>query len=158
MSSWLLLTRSLAHKHAHTLYIVVKVLALNTLRSLKSHGGVDRALLSFDIQVDLTPAFHWNVKQLFVYVVAIYETPDGRDNQVVLWDKIIQASDNDHAKIISEENVFVKYALVDQGHQLRGQNVTLQLQWDHMPITGTVHLDKQPLEGTSHFILPTEYQ
>jgi signal peptidase complex subunit 3 len=119
----------------HTIYIVVKVLALNTLRSLKSHGGVDRALLSFDIQVDLTPAFHWNVKQLFVYVVAIY-----------------------HAKIISEENVFVKYALVDQGHQLRGQNVTLQLQWDHMPITGTVHLDKQPLEGTSHFILPSEYQ
>ena len=135
---------------------VVEILALNTLRSLKSHGGVDRALLSFDVQVDFAPAFHWNVKQLFIYVVAIYETEDGRDNQVVLWDKIIEASDDN--KIINERNVFVKYALVDQGDQLRGKNVTLQLQWDHMPITGTLHMDKQPLETTSHFILPTEYQ
>ena len=133
----------------------VEVLALNTLRSLKSHGGVDRALLSFDIKVDLGPAFHWNVKQLFVYVVAIYETEDGRDNQVVLWDKIVEAGDN---KVINEENVFVKYALVDQGDKLRGKNVTLQLQWDHMPITGTLHMDKQSLETTSHFILPIEYQ
>jgi signal peptidase complex subunit 3 len=133
----------------------VEILALNTLRSLKSHGGVDRALLSFDIQVDLGPAFHWNVKQLFVYVVAIYETEDGRDNQVVLWDKIVEADDS---KVINERNVFVKYALVDQGDKLRGKNVTLQLQWDHMPITGTLHMDKQPLATTSHFILPTEYQ
>lgn len=122
---------------------------------MKSHGGVDRALLSFDLQVDLAPAFHWNVKQLFVYVVAIYETEDGRDNQVVLWDKIVEADDN---KVINERNVFVKYALVDQGDKLRGKNVTLQLQWDHMPITGTLHMDKQPLATTSHFILPTEYQ
>ena len=157
MSSWLLLTRSLAHKHTHTIYIVVKVLALNTLRSLKSHGGVDRALLSFDIQVDLTPAFHWNVKQLFVYVVAIYETPDGRDNQVVLWDKIIQASDNDNAKIISEENVFVKYALVDQGQKLRGNLIRLQLQWDQMPITGLISMDRQPLSETTSFTLPLDY-
>ena len=133
----------------------VEILALNTLRSLKSHGGVDRALLSFDIQVDLGPAFHWNVKQLFVYVVAIYETEDGRDNQVVLWDKIVEAEDD---KVMNERNVFVKYALVDQGDKLRGKNVTLQLQWDHMPITGTLHMDKQPLATTSHFILPIEYQ
>ena len=135
-------------------YKVVETLELNTLRSLKSHGGVDRALLSFDIKVDLAPAFHWNVKQLFVYVVAIYET-DGRDNEVVLWDKIVEAGDN---KIIDEKNLFVKYALVDHGNELRGKNVTLQLQWDHMPITGTLHMDKQPLSTASHFELPSIYQ
>ena len=135
-------------------YKVVETLELNTLRSLKSHGGVDRALLSFDIKVDLAPAFHWNVKQLFVYVVAIYET-DGRDNEVVLWDKIVEAGDN---KIIDEKNLFVKYALVDHGNELRGKNVTLQLQWDHMPITGTLHMDKQPLSTASHFELPSTYQ
>jgi signal peptidase complex subunit 3 len=132
----------------------VEILELNTLRSLKSHGGVDRALLSFDMKVDLSPAFHWNIKQLFVYVVAIYET-EGRNNQVVLWDKIVEAGDN---KIIDERNVFVKYALVDKGVELRGKNVTLQLQWDHMPITGTLHMDRQPIERASHFILPTDYQ
>lgn len=133
---------------------VVEVLEMTKLKSLKSHGGVDRALLSFDLKVDLAPAFHWNIKQLFVFVVAQYET-DGRTNQVVLWDKIVEASD---PKIIDESNVFVKYALVDQGTGLRGKNVKLQLRWDHMPITGFLHMDGQPLESTSSFNLPIEYQ
>lgn len=131
------------------------MLKLNNLRSLKSHGGVDRALLSFDLKVDLEPAFHWNIKQLFVYVVASYET-EGRVNQVVVWDKIVQ--DRDASKVIDEQNVFVKYALVDQGDELRGSQVSLQLHWDHMPITGLLFMDKQPLEQTTHFDLPVEYQ
>ena len=136
-------------------HTVVKKLELNELRSLKSHGGVDRALLSFDLDVDLTPAFHWNIKQLFVYVVAIYET-SGRTNQVVLWDKIVEFDD---PKVLNEKNTFVKYALVDKrGGSLRGKDVTLQLQWDHMPITGLLYLDMQPIETTSSFALPTEYQ
>jgi signal peptidase complex subunit 3 len=133
----------------------VKKLQLNKLRSIKSHGGVDRALLSFDLEVDLAPAFHWNIKQLFVYVVAIYET-EGRTNQVVLWDKIVESGD---PKVLKEKNTFVKYALVDKrGGELRGKEVKLQLQWDHMPITGVLYLDKQQLETTSKFVLPTEYQ
>jgi len=132
---------------------VVETLKLNKLRSLKSHGGVDRALLSFDLKVDLAPAFHWNIKQIFVYVVASYET-DERTNQVVLWDKIVESGD---PKVIDEENIFVKYALVDQGNELRGKEVTLQLQWDHMPITGLLHMDGQSMEEVSSFTLPTEY-
>jgi signal peptidase complex subunit 3 len=147
------------HKQTHTSTLfsssVVEVLKLNKLKSLKSHGGVDRALLSFDIKVDLTPAFHWNIKQLFVYVVGIYET-EGRKNTVVLWDKIVQASDK--TKMIDESNVFVKYALVDQGDELRGKEVTLQLQWDHMPITGLLYMDQQPIDETTNFQLPATYQ
>jgi signal peptidase complex subunit 3 len=131
------------------------VLKLNKLRSLKSHGGVDRALLSFDLKVDLSPAFHWNIKQLFVYVVAAYDTDDGRTNQIVLWDKIVEATD---PKEIMEENIFVKYALVDQGDELRGKEITLQLQWDHMPITGLLYRKEQPIEKASTFQLPAEYQ
>ncbi|CAM9774455.1 unnamed protein product, partial [Heterosigma akashiwo] len=52
----------------------IKYLGVNTIRSLKSHGGVDRALISFDLDADLTPAFNWNIKQLFVFVVAEYAT------------------------------------------------------------------------------------
>eukprot|EP00540_Astrosyne_radiata_P014872 CAMPEP_0116853602 /NCGR_PEP_ID=MMETSP0418-20121206/18022_1 /TAXON_ID=1158023 /ORGANISM="Astrosyne radiata, Strain 13vi08-1A" /LENGTH=202 /DNA_ID=CAMNT_0004486059 /DNA_START=123 /DNA_END=727 /DNA_ORIENTATION=+ len=132
-------------------------LELNTLKSLKSHGGVDRALLSFDILADMEPAFHWNIKQLFVYVVASYETPMHLENKVVLWDKIIQASDAN--KMIDEENVFVKYALVDQGgdSSLLGRNVELRLMWDHMPITGLLHMDGQSPESVSSFTLPTTY-
>ena len=124
------------------------------MRSLKSHGGVDRALLSFDLDVDLEPAFHWNIKQLFVYVVALYDA-EGRTNQIVLWDKIVEAGDPKH---LQEESVFIKYALVDQGKELRGKDVRLQLQWDHMPLTGLLYMDKQPLEETSMFTLPSDYQ
>mmetsp|Transcript_15367 Transcript_15367/g.33601 ORF Transcript_15367/g.33601 Transcript_15367/m.33601 type:complete len:174 (-) Transcript_15367:201-722(-) len=144
-------------KLGHSYYSrpVIHKLELNTLRSLKSHGGVDRALLSFDLHADLAPAFHWNVKQLFVYVVARYQA-EGRDNHVVLWDKIVEATDEN--KVIQEDSVFVKYALVDQGKELRGKDITLQLQWDHMPITGLVFMDEQPLAETSSFALPEEYQ
>jgi len=103
----------------------------------------------------LAPAFHWNIKQLFVYVVATYETK-GRSNQVVLWDKIVEADDKKHLK---EKRTFVKYALVDKrGGELRGKDITLRLEWDHMPITGLLYLDKQSISSASHFMLPSEYQ
>jgi signal peptidase complex subunit 3 len=137
---------------------VIHTLELKTLRSLKSHGGVDRALLSFDIDADMNPAFHWNVKQLFVYVVASYETPSKAINDVVIWDKIIENIDSDEDKHIRQENVFVKYALVDQGNELRGKDVTLKLLWDHMPITGFVYMDEQNKDTTTSFKLPVEYK
>ena len=127
------------------------------MRSLKSHGGVDRALLSFDLNVDMAPAFHWNIKQLFVYVVASYESTKNSNNQIVIWDKIVEAIHPEDMKI-NLENVFVKYALVDQGDELRGKDVKLQLMWDHMPITGLLYMGEQPIEEASSFTLPTEYQ
>jgi signal peptidase complex subunit 3 len=100
----------------HTVTPQVKTLKLNTLKSLRNHGGVDRALLSFDINADLTPAFHWNIKQLFVFVVAEYESTLNPLNQVIIWDKIVKSKEEAHLKL---NNEFVKYALIDQGAELR---------------------------------------
>mmetsp|Transcript_34769 Transcript_34769/g.75399 ORF Transcript_34769/g.75399 Transcript_34769/m.75399 type:complete len:177 (+) Transcript_34769:114-644(+) len=144
--------------HVHRVKPVIHNLSLNTLRSLKSHGGVDRALLSFDIHADLRPAFHWNIKQLFVYVVAEYASDSNPRNQIILWDKIVEATDPDEKKIIQQDNVFVKYALVDQADELRGKDVKLQLHWDHMPLTGSLHQDWQSEDTMSSFELPEEYQ
>ena len=94
----------------------LKLLQLNTLKSLRNHGGVDRALLSFDLHVDLTPAFHWNLHQLFVFVVAEYESEANPLNQVIIWDKIITAKKDAKLRL---NNEFVKYALIDQGAELR---------------------------------------
>ena len=127
------------------------------MKSLKNHGGVDRALLSFDLQADMTPAFHWNIKQLFVYVIATYKTDTNPKNQIVLWDRIIENTDPPEKKQLNEQNVFVKYGLVDQGAELRGREVELSLHWDHMPLTGTLFVGKQK-EGTeSTFQVPAEY-
>ena len=35
-------------------------------------------------QADLNPLFNWNVKQLFLYLTAEYQTPSNELNQVVL--------------------------------------------------------------------------
>jgi signal peptidase complex subunit 3 len=136
---------------------VIRKLKINKLRSLKPQGGVDRALLSFDIDVDLTPAFHWNIKQLFVYVIASYESDRNPKNEVVLWDKIVQAVDPPESKKIKQENVFVKYALVDQANDLRGKDVTLQLVWDHMPLTGLMFIGEQEKKTMTKFTLPSQY-
>jgi signal peptidase complex subunit 3 len=136
---------------------VIHKLELRTLKSLKSHGGVDRALFSFDLDVDFRPAFHWNIKQLFTYVVASYETESKKINQVVIHDKIIEAI-HPEDMVLKYDEKFVKYALVDQGDDLRGKDVKLQLMWDHMPITGLLYMGEQPLEGASTFTLPAEYQ
>eukprot|EP00980_Cylindrotheca_fusiformis_P012680 scaffold3103_cov136-Cylindrotheca_fusiformis.AAC.18 len=142
--------------HSSKFRPIVHKLELRTLKSLKSHGGVDRALFSFDLDVDFQPAFHWNIKQLFTYVVASYETKDKKINQVVVHDKIIEATDPN--KVLKYENAFVKYALVDQGDDLRGKEITLHVMWDHMPITGLLYMDGQPMSEATTFTLPSEYQ
>ena len=130
---------------------------LNTLRSLKTHGGVDLALFSFDLHADLRPAFHWNVKQLFVYVVASYPSRDKPLNQVVVWDKIVEAI-HPEDMLLEADNVYVKYALTDHGQALRETDVTLTLMWDHMPITGLLYPGQQTKESATKFTLPAEYQ
>ena len=53
-----------------------------------------KLILFFLLQADLNPLFNWNVKQLFLYLTAEYETPNNKLNQVVLWDKIILRGEN----------------------------------------------------------------
>jgi len=94
---------------------------MNSLRSLRTQGGVDRALFSIDLKADFNPAFHWNVKQLFVFVVAEFETRKNKINQVVLWDKIIEATDED--RMVDVSNAVIKYSLISQGKDLKGKEV-----------------------------------
>eukprot|EP00541_Cyclophora_tenuis_P017746 CAMPEP_0116577888 /NCGR_PEP_ID=MMETSP0397-20121206/21392_1 /TAXON_ID=216820 /ORGANISM="Cyclophora tenuis, Strain ECT3854" /LENGTH=143 /DNA_ID=CAMNT_0004107199 /DNA_START=195 /DNA_END=623 /DNA_ORIENTATION=- len=111
---------------------------------------------SFDLHADMGLAFHWNTKQLFVYVVASYaSTANPRKNQIVLWDTILEATNPN--KVLRHDNVFLKYALVDQGEELRANDIQLQLRWDHMPITGLLYTGEQPHDNTTTFTLPSEY-
>ncbi|KAH8071482.1 hypothetical protein JL721_4463 [Aureococcus anophagefferens] len=110
-----------------------------------------RALLSFDLQADLTPAFHWNLKQLFVFVLAEYYTESNVLNQVILWDKIVTSEEEAR---LDERNVYVKYALIDQTNELRNTSVNYLLVWDHMPVTGRLFMER---ETGSTSMLPKEY-
>ena len=75
----------------------------------------DLGFLTFDLQADLTPLFNWNVKQLFLYLTAEYETESNAVNQVVLWDKIIQRGEN---AILDYRSMNTKYYFWDDGNGL----------------------------------------
>ncbi|KAH8078811.1 hypothetical protein JL720_9560 [Aureococcus anophagefferens] len=100
---------------------------------------------------DLTPAFHWNLKQLFVFVLAEYYTESNVLNQVILWDKIVTSEEEAR---LDERNVYVKYALIDQTNELRNTSVNYLLVWDHMPVTGRLFMER---ETGSTSMLPKEY-
>merc|ERR1711937_909129 len=50
----------------------------------------DVASLTFHLDIDSTSIWNWNVKQLFLYLVAEYKTDRNDLNQVVVWDKIVK--------------------------------------------------------------------
>jgi signal peptidase complex subunit 3 len=140
--------------YLHSAVPTVKKLQINTLKSLRNHGGVDRALLSFDLYADLAPAFHWNLKQLFVFVVAEYASDANPLNQVIIWDKIVQSPEEAKFKF---KNEFVKYALIDQGSELRNKTIALKLKWDHMPITGRLYNGEDEVTKYT-YTLPGSYK
>jgi signal peptidase complex subunit 3 len=127
-------------------------LKVNTLKSLRNHAGVDRALLTFDMQADLTSVFNWNTKQLFCFIVAEYKSKSNDLNQVVMWDKVVASPAE--AKL-TLKNVFNKYMLVDEHDELRSADVQLRLVWDIMPTSGRLFM--HTLHGEKSFGLPEEY-
>lgn len=58
-------------------------LSLTEVKRLSLHRGThDQAALSLKLDADLSSAFSWNTKQLFVFVQAEYATPSNAVNQV----------------------------------------------------------------------------
>ncbi|KAG8467418.1 hypothetical protein KFE25_000734 [Diacronema lutheri] len=96
-------------------------------------AGHEQATLRLSIDADLSTVFNWNVKQLFVFITAEYVTKQNKLNQVVVWDHIVTGKE--YARIHSS-SIVNKYSLTDQGYGLRGNDITLVLHWNTIPITG----------------------
>uniref|UniRef100_T1H644 Signal peptidase complex subunit 3 n=1 Tax=Megaselia scalaris TaxID=36166 RepID=T1H644_MEGSC len=94
----------------------VKVLVKNVPDYAASREHHDLGFLTFDLNANLTSLFNWNVKQLFLYLTAEYETKANKLNQVVLWDKIILRGENSVLKL---KNMNTKYYFWDDGNGLK---------------------------------------
>lgn len=129
----------------------VRKLSVSKFRTFRKSEGTDRLLLNIDVDAELAPAFNWNVKQLFAYVVAEYKTKTNSFNQVILWDKVVKSAEEAH---LMEKDMTVKYGLIDEGAGLRNTSVTLMLYWDHMPLTGTLFMHSVAVDT---FEAPGEY-
>lgn len=105
------------------------------------------------MKADLNPLFNWNVRQLFVYLIAEYTTKANAINQIILWDKIIKRGDD--AKL-DFKKMSSKYYFWDDGNGLKGnKNVTLSLHWNVIPNAGCLpHIDGI---GVHTFGFPSEY-
>merc|ERR1712216_28780 len=111
----------------------------------------DVALFRFDLKVDLCDVWHWNIKELFVFITAEYKTADHDLNQVIIWDHIITEKES---ALINKLSALNKYSLFDHGHGLRRNEITFYLNWYTIPVSG--RLFSQRREG--HKIqLPSNY-
>jgi len=132
----------------------VKVLVKNVPDYSASREKKDLGFLTFDLQTDLSGIFNWNVKELFLYLMAEYETKDNELNQVVLWDKILLRGEN---AVLDFKNMNTKYYFWDDGNGLKGhQNVTLSLSWNIVPNAGL--LPSIFGSGQHTFKFPDTYQ
>ncbi|EPS94225.1 signal peptidase [Fomitopsis schrenkii] len=89
-------------------------LAVTNLKVLPGKGRYSRkygtrqqefAFVNLNLTADLSPLFHWNTKQLFLYVSAEYTDQQGTVNDVVIWDRIVRRKED--ANISS--NIHNKY-------------------------------------------------
>jgi len=113
----------------------------------------DLGFVNFDLSADLNSLFNWNIKQLFVYLTAEYETANNKLNQVVLWDKIIRRGEDAALDYTNQKS---KYYFFDDGHGLKAnKNVTLTLSWNVIPNAGT--LPKIKATRSHRLEFPEEY-
>lgn len=79
-------------------------------------------------------------------------------SRAILFDRIFQVPQNrsqvGDRLYLNRSNVHLKYPLRDTYRQLRGQNITLRLAVEYMPVTG--YFFKHTLEEHS-YQLPAEY-
>jgi len=95
--------------------------AITSIQLFQRHPTSQNDILSltFDLKADLTSLFHWNTKQLFVYISAQYITEKNVVNQMVLWDDVIVKDNLAKKAKLRYRDTRIEYMLVDQGHGLR---------------------------------------
>ncbi|CAO3615890.1 unnamed protein product [Cunninghamella echinulata] len=82
---------------------------------------------------NFTPLFNWNTKQIFVSVVADYESKTHNRNKIVIWDSIITDKEKANLKLRKVPN---KYALIDYSGKWNYETANLTLHWDVTPHVG----------------------
>uniref|UniRef100_A0A7S1NJW9 Signal peptidase complex subunit 3 n=1 Tax=Eutreptiella gymnastica TaxID=73025 RepID=A0A7S1NJW9_9EUGL len=135
-------------------HVDVKINAVHKFGRLgvNRYYGNEEAHVTLDLDADLRPLLHWNVKQLFVFVSASYTTKLHKTSEVVLWDFII--SSKEQAQFYFQ-GVTNKYPLVDKGKNLRNANITLKFHWNTMPHSGLLFFHSKA--GSSPMTFPSKY-
>ncbi|KAL8283984.1 hypothetical protein RQP46_005097 [Phenoliferia psychrophenolica] len=98
-------------------------------------GAKEHVFSNFDLTADLSPLFHWNTKQVIVYLVADYATPKHPRNSVVVWDRIIRTSKYSKINIARGKQ---KYEFKEIGDSFRNVTIEWSLQYNLQPHVGAL--------------------
>eukprot|EP00906_Rhabdomonas_costata_P000308 RCo000410 len=112
--------------------------------------SLEELRITLNLDADFRTLFHWNVKQLFVFVSANFKSPQGSFG-VVLWDAIITSPEK---AVLHLEGIPTKYPLIAKVGALRGANVTLTFHWSCMPHAGRIAMASTE---SSFLVVPSEY-
>jgi len=95
----------------------------------------DLAFVNFNVTADLTPLFHWNTKQLFLYLEAEYTNKQGVKNEVVIWDRIVRRKEDAFVKFSGKN----KYMFRDISSSFKGvPPANYSLKYNIMPYVGVL--------------------
>eukprot|EP01064_Diplonema_japonicum_P010588 TRINITY_DN1781_c0_g1_i1.p1 TRINITY_DN1781_c0_g1~~TRINITY_DN1781_c0_g1_i1.p1 ORF type:complete len:174 (+),score=29.89 TRINITY_DN1781_c0_g1_i1:34-555(+) len=111
----------------------------------------ETAVVGVKLDADMTGLWHWNVKQLFIYVVAESRSP-GRIHEVVLYDYIMREPEVLRVGFSKRQGAY-DYHLV--GKEIEGHNFTLKVKWNVMPHSGVLYYQEQA--GEKQFSIPKRY-
>ncbi|KAF8625553.1 hypothetical protein AX15_005319 [Amanita polypyramis BW_CC] len=91
------------------------------------------AFVNFNITADLSSLFHWNTKQLFVYLQAEYDDAQSDKNEVVIWDRIIRRKEDAYINFAGKN----KYMFRDRSSSFRNvPPASFLLKYNVMPYVG----------------------
>ncbi|KDR76270.1 hypothetical protein GALMADRAFT_96780 [Galerina marginata CBS 339.88] len=111
----------------------IKVVSSNARRY--PNKKQDLAFVHFNITADLTPLFHWNTKQLFLYLEAEYINKQGVKNEVVIWDRIVKRKEDAFIKFAGKN----KYMFRDISSSFKGvPPANYSLKYNIMPYVGAL--------------------
>ncbi|KAL1741068.1 signal peptidase 22kDa subunit [Schizophyllum fasciatum] len=114
----------------------VAILGIRSAPARTPHFRVrnqDVTFTKFNITADLTPLFHYNTKQVFVYLQAEYTNSQEVRNEVVIWDKIIHSKDEARLNLVDKH----KYAFRELSTSFANiEPASYTLKYNIMPYVG----------------------
>jgi signal peptidase complex subunit 3 len=98
--------------------------------------------MTFNLQADLRNEWHWNTKQLFVFLQVEWRNKQGALNQVSVWDSIVTSKDKAFIRLKKHKT---KYGLLDIGQGMRSMKYNMTLVYQVMPKIGAMRRRAVPV-------------
>lgn len=137
---------------------IANIKLTTTLKKLFQYGSIggrpkENNKISFDLELDLTPLFNWNTKQVFIYLTASYNSTDGGELKVTYWDKILRTKDDAKLKL---KNAKSKYSVWDVQDSFDGTPAVVKLEWNIQPWIGPLIYGETTTTATFEFAQPKD--